>query len=42
MEFTVAPVRRVLQGNEQAQRAWRAAGYVREEQWCRWVKPLSP
>ncbi|MFB7668285.1 GNAT family N-acetyltransferase [Kitasatospora sp. NPDC056138] len=32
----------VLQANEQAQYAWRAAGYVREEQWRRWVKPLAP
>ncbi|WP_395572374.1 GNAT family N-acetyltransferase [Streptomyces sp. BK79] len=31
----------VLERNERAQHAWRAAGYVREEQWRRWVKPLT-
>ncbi|MGW0911935.1 GNAT family N-acetyltransferase [Streptomyces sp. NPDC002784] len=31
----------VLQRNEQGQHAWRAAGYVPEEQWRRWVKPLT-
>lgn len=31
----------VLQRNETAQHAWRAAGYVPEEQWRRWVKPLG-
>ncbi|MFF4349907.1 GNAT family N-acetyltransferase [Streptomyces sp. NPDC001530] len=31
----------VLQRNETAQHAWRAAGYAPEEQWRRWVKPLS-
>lgn len=30
----------VLVRNEQAQHAWRAAGYEAEEQWRRWVKPL--
>ncbi|MFI6488977.1 GNAT family N-acetyltransferase [Streptomyces sp. NPDC050564] len=30
----------VLQRNETAQHAWRAAGYAPEEQWRRWVKPL--
>jgi ribosomal protein S18 acetylase RimI-like enzyme len=31
----------VLQRNERAQHAWRAAGYAPEEQWRRWVKPLT-
>ncbi|MFF3377191.1 GNAT family N-acetyltransferase [Streptomyces sp. NPDC002680] len=31
----------VLERNESGQQAWRAAGYGREEQWRRWVKPLS-
>ncbi|MFI6529726.1 GNAT family N-acetyltransferase [Streptomyces uncialis] len=31
----------VLQRNERAQHAWRAAGYAPQEQWLRWVKPLS-
>lgn len=31
----------VLQRNERAQHAWRAAGYAPEEQWRRWVKPLA-
>ncbi|CAM5606537.1 GNAT family N-acetyltransferase [Streptomyces griseomycini] len=31
----------VLQRNEGAHRAWGAAGYVPEEQWRRWVKPLT-
>ncbi|MEU3790119.1 GNAT family N-acetyltransferase [Streptomyces fructofermentans] len=30
----------VLQRNENAHHAWRAAGYTPEEQWRRWVKPL--
>lgn len=30
----------VLQRNETAQHAWRAAGYAPEEAWRRWVKPL--
>ncbi|MGR6968992.1 GNAT family N-acetyltransferase [Streptomyces cynarae] len=31
----------VLQRNETAHRAWRAAGYAPEEHWRRWVKPLT-
>lgn len=31
----------VLVDNELGQDAWRAAGYHREEQWRRWVKPLE-
>ncbi|MEU6537263.1 GNAT family N-acetyltransferase [Streptomyces sp. NPDC047000] len=31
----------VLVRNETAHHAWRAAGYAPEEQWRRWVKPLS-
>ncbi|MFC3350470.1 GNAT family N-acetyltransferase [Streptomyces echinoruber] len=31
----------VLTGNETAHRAWRAAGYGPQEQWRRWVKPLT-
>jgi ribosomal protein S18 acetylase RimI-like enzyme len=31
----------VLTRNETAQHAWRAAGYAPEEQWRRWVKPLT-
>lgn len=30
----------VLTGNERAHHMWRAAGYVPEPQWNRWVKPL--
>ncbi|MFJ6938564.1 GNAT family N-acetyltransferase [Streptomyces sp. NPDC101132] len=30
----------VLDRNERAHHAWRAAGYGPEEQWTRWVKPL--
>ena len=30
----------VLERNEIGRRAWSAAGYEREEQWRRWVKPL--
>jgi ribosomal protein S18 acetylase RimI-like enzyme len=30
----------VLEANERAHRAWAAAGYVREDHWRRWVKPL--
>ncbi|GHA37282.1 hypothetical protein GCM10010372_41750 [Streptomyces tauricus] len=30
----------VLQRNESAHHAWRAAGYAPEEHWRRWVKPL--
>ncbi|QGV81802.1 GNAT family N-acetyltransferase [Streptomyces ficellus] len=32
----------VLDRNERAHHAWRAAGYGREPQWGRWVKPLTP
>lgn len=31
----------VLQRNETAHHAWRAAGYTPEEQWRRWVKHLT-
>ncbi|MFE0463890.1 GNAT family N-acetyltransferase [Kitasatospora sp. NPDC058965] len=31
----------VLEHNELGQHAWRAAGYRPEEQWRRWVKPLT-
>ncbi|MGI5199761.1 GNAT family N-acetyltransferase [Streptomyces sp. CA-288835] len=31
----------VLQRNETAHHAWRAAGYTPEEKWRRWVKPLG-
>ncbi|MFC3577078.1 GNAT family N-acetyltransferase [Streptomyces yaanensis] len=31
----------VLQRNETAHHAWRAAGYTPEEHWRRWVKPLA-
>ncbi|MBQ0830570.1 GNAT family N-acetyltransferase [Streptomyces tagetis] len=31
----------VLRHNESAQHAWRATGYAPEEQWRRWVKPLT-
>ncbi|MFE6739549.1 GNAT family N-acetyltransferase [Streptomyces tubercidicus] len=31
----------VLDRNELAQHAWRAAGYAPEPQWSRWVKPLD-
>ncbi|MFD8199742.1 GNAT family N-acetyltransferase [Streptomyces sp. NPDC003470] len=31
----------VLVRNERAQHAWRAAGYAPQEQWRRWVKPLT-
>ncbi|GAA3292365.1 GNAT family N-acetyltransferase [Streptomyces cinereospinus] len=31
----------VLTRNVTAQHAWRAAGYSPEEQWRRWVKPLT-
>ncbi|MCX3063275.1 GNAT family N-acetyltransferase [Streptomyces beihaiensis] len=30
----------VLDRNERARHAWRAAGYAPEPQWSRWVKPL--
>lgn len=31
----------VLERNERAQHAWRAAGYAREAQWRRWTKPFA-
>ncbi|MFD5030946.1 GNAT family N-acetyltransferase [Streptomyces sp. NPDC058220] len=31
----------VLDRNERAQHAWRAAGYGPQPQWTRWVKPLD-
>jgi hypothetical protein len=31
----------VLDRNEQAHRAWEAAGYAPEPQWSRWVKSLA-
>ncbi|HEX4790185.1 MAG TPA: GNAT family N-acetyltransferase [Actinospica sp.] len=31
----------VLERNETGQRAWSAAGYVREDHWRRWVRPLE-
>ncbi|WP_264937383.1 GNAT family N-acetyltransferase [Streptomyces sp. A012304] len=31
----------VLTRNETAHHAWRAAGYTPQEQWRRWVKPLT-
>lgn len=31
----------VLDRNEQAHHAWRAAGYAPQPQWSRWVKPLA-
>ncbi|MFD6534167.1 GNAT family N-acetyltransferase [Streptomyces sp. NPDC060184] len=31
----------VLDANERAHHAWRAAGYERESHWSRWVKHLS-
>ncbi|MFJ4501958.1 GNAT family N-acetyltransferase [Streptomyces sp. NPDC088864] len=30
----------VLERNERAHHAWRAAGYQRQDAWRRWVKPL--
>ena len=30
----------VLDDNEQAHRIWRVAGYRRQEEWSRWIKPL--
>ncbi|WP_407563258.1 GNAT family N-acetyltransferase [Streptomyces sp. 184] len=43
--FTAAGGRRadamVLNRNERAHHAWQAGGYVRQEQWSRWVKPLA-
>lgn len=31
----------VLEVNERAHRAWEAAGYERQDQWRRWVKPFT-
>lgn len=31
----------VLDRNARAHHAWRAGGYGRQEQWSRWVKPLT-
>jgi ribosomal protein S18 acetylase RimI-like enzyme len=31
----------VLEANERARHAWRAAGYAREDHWRRWTKPLG-
>jgi len=31
----------VLERNARAHHAWRAAGYTPEDQWRRWVKPLT-
>ena len=31
----------VLDGNERAHHAWKAAGYAPQPQWSRWVKPLG-
>ncbi|MFJ4856755.1 GNAT family N-acetyltransferase [Streptomyces sp. NPDC088730] len=31
----------VLEANERAHHTWDAAGYRREDQWRRWVKPLA-
>lgn len=30
----------VLDGNERAHRIWAAAGYRRQPEWSRWIKPL--
>jgi len=30
----------VLDGNDRAHRIWAAAGYLRQDEWSRWVKPL--
>jgi hypothetical protein len=30
----------VLDDNDQAHRIWAAAGYARQAEWSRWVKPL--
>lgn len=32
----------VLEHNEPAHHTWRAQGYARQEEWGRWVKPLTP
>lgn len=31
----------VLERNETGRHAWSAAGYVREEHWRRWIRPLA-
>lgn len=31
----------VLEDNDLGQGLWRAAGYTRQEEWSRWVKPTS-
>jgi ribosomal protein S18 acetylase RimI-like enzyme len=31
----------VLDANTLAHHTWKAAGYVRQDQWARWVKPLG-
>ncbi|MGW7003722.1 GNAT family N-acetyltransferase [Streptomyces sp. NPDC054933] len=31
----------VLDGNERAHHAWRAAGYAPEPRWSRWTAPLT-
>ncbi|MFE7776924.1 GNAT family N-acetyltransferase [Streptomyces sp. NPDC057445] len=31
----------VLERNEQAHHAWRSAGYARQPEWSRWVKPFT-
>ncbi|WP_236238940.1 GNAT family N-acetyltransferase [Streptomyces sp. CC228A] len=31
----------VLDGNERAHHAWRAAGYTPQHEWSRWVRPLA-
>jgi hypothetical protein len=30
----------VLDDNDEAHRIWTAAGYARQPEWSRWVKPL--
>jgi ribosomal protein S18 acetylase RimI-like enzyme len=32
----------VLDENELGRSIWEAAGYVRQDEWSRWVKPLTP
>lgn len=32
----------VLEHNELAHHAWRAAGYAPQPEWSRWIKPLAP
>jgi hypothetical protein len=31
----------VLEANETGRSAWAAAGYLREDHWRRWVRPLG-